>query len=235
MNWGSIGSGNGLSPVQRHAITWTNTGLLSIRLLRTISVKFESEFYQFHSRKCIWNCLPKGCQFFPGGDKLRHVLDQFSSGGGDLVVESSQHHYTSTTRQSATSMLTTEMKPFSKHLASQKNKSTLCSYSFIMPFLRVYISWPSGKGVTRCCFPSFCLMNILGSLPNASRPKTTLDSFTIPLHSASGRHLSAVRAMQGMVRGLWKTMEIPISHLSPQSTMTNVFPNLNLNQPITKG
>ena len=31
--WVSIGSGNGLSPVLRQAITWTNAGLLSIELL----------------------------------------------------------------------------------------------------------------------------------------------------------------------------------------------------------
>ena len=35
------------------------------------SVKFESEFYHFHSRKCIWNCrLPKWRPFGPGGDEL---------------------------------------------------------------------------------------------------------------------------------------------------------------------
>ena len=30
VNWVSIGSGNGLSPVRRQAITWTNGDLLSI-------------------------------------------------------------------------------------------------------------------------------------------------------------------------------------------------------------
>ena len=36
-----------------------------------ISVKFESEFYHFHSRKCIWNCrLPIWRPFCPGGDEL---------------------------------------------------------------------------------------------------------------------------------------------------------------------
>ena len=35
------------------------------------SVKFESEFYHFHSRKCILKCrLPKWRPFCPGGDKL---------------------------------------------------------------------------------------------------------------------------------------------------------------------
>ena len=32
LNWVIFGSGNGLSPVQRQAISWTNTGLLSIEL-----------------------------------------------------------------------------------------------------------------------------------------------------------------------------------------------------------
>ena len=36
-----------------------------------ISVKFESEFYHFHSRKCIWNFrLPKCRPFCPGGDEI---------------------------------------------------------------------------------------------------------------------------------------------------------------------
>ena len=38
-----------------------------------ILVKIDSEFYHFHSRKCIWNChLPKWRSFFPGGDELTH-------------------------------------------------------------------------------------------------------------------------------------------------------------------
>ena len=36
-----------------------------------ISVKFESEFYYFHSRKCFWNCrLPQWQPFCPGRDEL---------------------------------------------------------------------------------------------------------------------------------------------------------------------
>ena len=35
MNWDIIGSGNGLSPIRRQAIVWTNNGLLSIGLLGT--------------------------------------------------------------------------------------------------------------------------------------------------------------------------------------------------------
>ena len=40
-----------------------------------ISVKFESEFYHFHSRKLIWKCcLPKWWPFCPGGHDLTHLL-----------------------------------------------------------------------------------------------------------------------------------------------------------------
>ena len=36
-----------------------------------MSVKFESEFYHFHSSKCNWKCrLPKWRPFCPGGDEL---------------------------------------------------------------------------------------------------------------------------------------------------------------------
>ena len=37
-----------------------------------ISMKLESEFYHFHSRKCIWKChLPNWRPFCPGEDELR--------------------------------------------------------------------------------------------------------------------------------------------------------------------
>ena len=37
-----------------------------------ISAKFKSEFYYFHSRKCIWSCsLPQWRPFCPGGHELR--------------------------------------------------------------------------------------------------------------------------------------------------------------------
>ena len=37
-----------------------------------ISVKFESEFYNFDSKKCIWKCrLTELRPFCPGGDELR--------------------------------------------------------------------------------------------------------------------------------------------------------------------
>ena len=50
----NTGSGYGSSPVRCQSITWINAGLLSIGPIKQVSVKFESEFYHFHSRKCIW-------------------------------------------------------------------------------------------------------------------------------------------------------------------------------------
>ena len=45
-----------------------------------ISVKFESEFYHFRSRKCIWNCrLSKWRPFCLGGDELNIAMDGAST------------------------------------------------------------------------------------------------------------------------------------------------------------
>ena len=43
-----------------------------------ISVKFESEFHHFHSRKCIWNCrLPKWQPFCSRGDELTEQMSTY--------------------------------------------------------------------------------------------------------------------------------------------------------------
>ena len=43
--------------------------------LELISVKFEFEFYPFHSRQCIWKChLPKWQPLCPGGDESVYHL-----------------------------------------------------------------------------------------------------------------------------------------------------------------
>ena len=43
-----------------------------------ISVKFESEFYNFDSRKCIWKCrLPEWLPFCPGGDELNSTANPY--------------------------------------------------------------------------------------------------------------------------------------------------------------
>ena len=40
-----------------------------------ISMKFEFEFYHFHSRKCNWKCcLSKWWPFFPGGNELTRAV-----------------------------------------------------------------------------------------------------------------------------------------------------------------
>ena len=48
-----IGSNNGLLPERHQAIIWTNAGIL---LIGQTSMKFQSQFKHFHSRKCIWRC-----------------------------------------------------------------------------------------------------------------------------------------------------------------------------------
>ena len=43
-----------------------------------ISVKFEFEFYHFHSRKCFWKCrLPKRLPFCPGGTWVKSSTTAF--------------------------------------------------------------------------------------------------------------------------------------------------------------
>ena len=55
------------------------------------SVKMESEFYHFHSRKCIWKChLPEWRPFCPGGDELSqamHSLRQLTHWGWDKMTK----------------------------------------------------------------------------------------------------------------------------------------------------
>ena len=46
-------SGNGLSPVSRQAIIWTNAGILIIRTLRTNFSEILSEKYELNSYICI--------------------------------------------------------------------------------------------------------------------------------------------------------------------------------------
>ena len=48
-----------------------------------VSVKFISEFYHFHSRKCVWKCrLPRWRPFCPGGRWVKGL-----AGHGYLLVE----------------------------------------------------------------------------------------------------------------------------------------------------
>ena len=54
VNPGSFGSDNGMSPIRRQAIIWTNTGLLLIIPLGKHSVKYWSKFKHFHRIKYIW-------------------------------------------------------------------------------------------------------------------------------------------------------------------------------------
>ena len=49
-----------------------------------ISVKFESEFYHFHSRKCNWKCrLPKCRPFCSGGDELTNNVKKWNQNQGE--------------------------------------------------------------------------------------------------------------------------------------------------------
>ena len=51
MNWVIIGPGNGLSPVRRQAITWTNAGLTSVRLRGTYFSEIWIGIFTFAFKK----------------------------------------------------------------------------------------------------------------------------------------------------------------------------------------
>ena len=59
-----IGSDNGLVPIERQAIIWTNAPILSIQTWRTNINEILIIIDAFHSRKSIWKyCLENGGYF----------------------------------------------------------------------------------------------------------------------------------------------------------------------------
>ena len=51
-----IGSDNGLSPIQREAIIWTNAGILLIRNLGTNLSEILIQIHIFSNKKMHWKC-----------------------------------------------------------------------------------------------------------------------------------------------------------------------------------
>ena len=60
MNWVNIDSGNGLAPVRRQAITWTNADLLSIGPLGTNFSEILIEIHIFSVKKMRLKMSPGG-------------------------------------------------------------------------------------------------------------------------------------------------------------------------------
>ena len=69
MNWVSIGSGNGLSPVRRQAITWTRADLLSIGPLGTYFNEMRIEIL-FIKEIAFENVVYEIATIFAMGDEL---------------------------------------------------------------------------------------------------------------------------------------------------------------------
>ena len=71
----SIGSDNGLSPIRRQAIIWTNAGLLSIEPLGTNFSEILSKRQNFSFTEIHLKISPaKWRPFYPGGDELINFL-----------------------------------------------------------------------------------------------------------------------------------------------------------------
>ena len=61
-----------------------------------------------------------------------------------------------------------------------------------------------------------------------------LDSFTVSLHSTNGRHLPAIRAVQGDCQWPLIMLEIPTCYMIPECVVTSIT-YIYIEQPITKG
>ena len=58
-------------------------------------------------------------------------------------------------------------------------------------------------------FAKWVLVSNYVSYPDKPYCTTSIDSFTVSLHSPNGRHLPAIRLYKGTVNGLCKTLEFP--------------------------
>ena len=74
VNWVSIGSDNGLLPVRRQAIIWTNAGLLSIGTLQTYFSEILIKTQEFSLKKMHFKTSSaKWWPFCPGRDELNET------------------------------------------------------------------------------------------------------------------------------------------------------------------
>ena len=119
-----------------------------------VSVKFESEFYHFHSRKCIWKCLlPKWWPSCPGRDELILPGPHYSCYSSPSLSANIIHHYSNMSLIFSTYSLFPRnlAKNFCKNLRSAAGKTGI--------FLRQCFGregwWVSGA-TCRCCAHPVC-------------------------------------------------------------------------------
>ena len=75
-----------------------------------------------------------------------------------------------------------------------------------------------GVPPSRLCWDHWqqpCTTRMLSSLMATLRHSNDVDSFTVSLHSPNGRHLPAVRAVQGDCQWPWETVRITTGRVSP--------------------
>ena len=75
----NISSSNGLSPVRRQAITWTNADISSNGPLGTNFTKIRHIYKTFHSWKCIWKYHRRNGDHFVQGE-LRWLMFHWTIG-----------------------------------------------------------------------------------------------------------------------------------------------------------
>ena len=77
VNCVTIGSVNGLSPIRRQALTWTNARLLSIRPLETnfSDTLIKIQNFSFKKMHLKLSSAKMAAAFCPGGDELKLLFD----------------------------------------------------------------------------------------------------------------------------------------------------------------
>ena len=87
----NIGSGNGLSLVQRQAITWTNAGFLSIGRVGINVCEIWIEILAFSIKKMRLKCLLwNGSHFVQGGDEILSYNKAFTNYPTEIVSDASR-------------------------------------------------------------------------------------------------------------------------------------------------
>ena len=152
-----------------------------------MSVKFEPEFYHFHSRKFIWKCqLPKWRPFCPGGDELIGLLSdeecavlmkystQFSLSSLCFHGLFSWNHYNGVIMGMIASQITSLTIVYSTVYsdADQRKYQSSASLAFVRGIHRRPVNSPHKWPVTRKMFPFDDIMKTLNSTSDGLLPVT---------------------------------------------------------------
>ena len=135
-----IGSGNGLSPARRQAITWTNVGILSIGPLGTNFSEMLIEIHTFSFKKIHLKMSGKWRPFCLGLNVLTNCCQFIRIGSSDGLVVSGSKPLPETVLTNTCAVFQTQI--FSKSPGRNVKKIALfIYYNFYLP--RFKFNWSS--------------------------------------------------------------------------------------------